>query len=103
MWLTRVSIRNPVFATMVMIGLAVLGLFSYQRLKTEQMPEVALPFVLELTSYPGAAPVAQSPVGAPVPSAGAPVSPPPPDDDPDLRLQQDDAPGRSGAGPDPRA
>ena len=58
MWMTRVSIANPVFATMVMIGLAVLGLFSYQRLKVEQMPEVALPFVLVLTSYPGAAPEA---------------------------------------------
>ncbi len=58
MWMTRVSIRNPVFATMVMVGLTVLGLFSYQRLKVEQMPEVALPFVLVLTTYPGAAPEA---------------------------------------------
>jgi hydrophobe/amphiphile efflux-1 (HAE1) family protein len=47
-----------VFATMLMIGIAVLGLFSYQRLKVEQMPEVALPFVLVLTQYPGAAPEA---------------------------------------------
>ena len=28
MWMTRVSIRNPVFATMVMVGIAVLGLFQ---------------------------------------------------------------------------
>ena len=58
MWMTRVSIKNPVFATMVMIAIAVLGMFSYQRLKVEQMPEVALPFVLVLTAYPGAAPEA---------------------------------------------
>ena len=58
MWMTRVSIRNPVFATMVMVGLMVLGLFSYQRLKVEQMPDVSLPFVLVLTSYPGASPEA---------------------------------------------
>jgi hydrophobe/amphiphile efflux-1 (HAE1) family protein len=58
MWMTRVSIANPVFATMLMLGLAVLGIFSYQRLKVEQMPEVALPFVLVLTNYPGAAPEA---------------------------------------------
>jgi hydrophobe/amphiphile efflux-1 (HAE1) family protein len=58
MWMTRVSIRNPVFATMVMVGLSVLGLFSYQRLKVEQMPDVSLPFVLVLTSYPGASPEA---------------------------------------------
>ena len=36
--MTRVSIANPVFATMLMVALAVLGLFSYQRLKVEQMP-----------------------------------------------------------------
>src|SRR5512139_518420 len=58
MWMTRVSIRNPVFATMVMVGLLVLGLFSYQRLQVEQMPEVSLPFVLVLMSYPGASPEA---------------------------------------------
>src|SRR5512141_2651719 len=58
MWITRGSIRNPVFATMVMVGLAVLGLFSYQRLRVEQMPDVSLPYVLVLTSYPGAAPEA---------------------------------------------
>ena len=56
MWITRVSIRNPVFATMVMIGIAVLGLFAYNRLRVEQMPEVNLPFVLVLTTYPGANP-----------------------------------------------
>jgi hydrophobe/amphiphile efflux-1 (HAE1) family protein len=55
-WITRVSIRNPVFATMVMIGIAVLGVASYQRLRVENMPDVNLPFVLVLTSYPGANP-----------------------------------------------
>ena len=56
MWITRVSINNPVFATMVMIGIAVLGLFAYNRLRVEQMPDVSLPFVLVMTSYPGANP-----------------------------------------------
>src|SRR6202521_3137118 len=56
MWITRVSINNPVFATMVMIGIAVLGIFAYNRLRVEQMPDVSLPFVLVLTNYPGAAP-----------------------------------------------
>ena len=56
MWITRVSIKNPVFATMVMIGIAVLGIFSYNRLRVEQMPDVSLPFVLVLTAYPGANP-----------------------------------------------
>ena len=56
MWITRVSINNPVFATMVMVGITVLGLFAYNRLRVEQMPDVSLPFVLVLTSYPGASP-----------------------------------------------
>jgi len=58
MWITKTSIRNPVFATMVMVGITVLGVFSYNRLQVEQMPEVNLPFVMILTSYPGAAPEA---------------------------------------------
>jgi hydrophobe/amphiphile efflux-1 (HAE1) family protein len=58
MWMTRVSINNPVFATMVMVAIAVLGLFSYSRLRVEQMPEVTLPFLIIQTAYPGASPEA---------------------------------------------
>ena len=58
MWITRVSINNPVFATMFMVAIMVLGVFSYARLRVEQMPDTNLPFVLILTNYPGAAPEA---------------------------------------------
>ena len=58
MWITRVSINNPVFATMVMVGLTVLGVFSYARLRVEQMPDVTLPFLIVQTQYPGASPEA---------------------------------------------
>ncbi len=58
MWITRTSIAQPVFATMVMVAIAVLGVFSYQRLHVEQMPDVSLPFVFIQTAYPGAAPEA---------------------------------------------
>src|SRR6266705_243991 len=58
MWITRVSIKNPVFATMVMVGIVVLGLFSYARLRVEQMPDVSLPFCNVITVYPGASPEA---------------------------------------------
>ena len=58
MWITRTSINNPVFATMVMVAITVLGVFSYLRLKVEQMPDVSLPFVYVQTTYPGAAPEA---------------------------------------------
>jgi len=56
MWFTRVSISNPVFATMMMAALLVLGLYSYNRLPVEQFPDVAFPVVVVQTEYPGASP-----------------------------------------------
>ena len=56
MWFTRVSIANPVMAVMVMLALVVLGLFSYQRLKVDQFPDIEFPIVVVQTDYPGAAP-----------------------------------------------
>ena len=56
MWFTRVSLRNPVFATMVMVAFVVLGLFSFQRLKVDQFPNIDFPVVVVTTTYPGASP-----------------------------------------------
>ncbi len=56
MWFTKVSLKNPVFATMVMLALVVLGLFSLQRLKIDQYPNVDFPVVVITTEYPGASP-----------------------------------------------
>ena len=56
MWFTRVSIANPVMAVMVMFAFVVLGLFSYQRLKVDQFPEIEFPTVVVQIDYPGAAP-----------------------------------------------
>jgi hydrophobe/amphiphile efflux-1 (HAE1) family protein len=56
MWMTRVAINHPVFATMVMVALTVLGLFSYARLGVEAMPDVAPPSVQIAVMYPGASP-----------------------------------------------
>ncbi|MBW8905272.1 MAG: efflux RND transporter permease subunit [Betaproteobacteria bacterium] len=54
--MTRVAISHPVFATMVMVALTVLGIFSYQRLRVEAMPDVRPPFVAVKVDYPGASP-----------------------------------------------
>ncbi|MFC5498059.1 efflux RND transporter permease subunit [Caenimonas terrae] len=56
MWFTRVSLNNPVFATMVMLALVVLGLFSYQRLQVDQFPNIDFPVVVITAEYPGASP-----------------------------------------------
>ncbi|MFG6441250.1 efflux RND transporter permease subunit [Roseateles sp. LKC17W] len=58
MWMTRVSIQNPVFATMVMVALCVLGLFAYSRLGVEQMPDISFPGASVDVRYPGASPEA---------------------------------------------
>jgi HAE1 family hydrophobic/amphiphilic exporter-1 len=56
MWFTRISIGNPVLATMMMLAFVVLGLFSYQRLRVDQFPDVTFPVVVVQTEYPGASP-----------------------------------------------
>ena len=58
MWITKTSIQNPVFATMVMVAIVVLGIFSYRGLGVESMPSVQFPFAAIEINYPGASPEA---------------------------------------------
>ncbi len=56
MFLSDVSIKRPVFATMLMVALVVLGVVSYQRLAIDEYPDVTYPVVVVQTTYPGASP-----------------------------------------------
>jgi HAE1 family hydrophobic/amphiphilic exporter-1 len=56
MFLSDVSIKRPVFATMMMVTLVVLGIAGYQRLAIDEYPDVSYPIVVAQTSYPGASP-----------------------------------------------
>ncbi|HEY0022959.1 MAG TPA: efflux RND transporter permease subunit [Longimicrobium sp.] len=56
MFLSDVSIKRPVFATMMMVTLVVLGVIGYQRLAIDEYPDVSYPVVVAQTSYPGASP-----------------------------------------------
>ncbi|MEL7217815.1 MAG: efflux RND transporter permease subunit, partial [Pseudomonadota bacterium] len=56
MWLADVSIRRPVFATMLIASLVVLGLVSFNRLGVDLFPEVEFPYVSVTTALPGASP-----------------------------------------------
>jgi HAE1 family hydrophobic/amphiphilic exporter-1 len=56
MKLADVSIRRPVFATMMIMSLVVLGLFSYMKLNVDLYPNVDIPFVVITTILPGAGP-----------------------------------------------
>ena len=48
--------QNPVLATMLMLAFVVLGVFSYQRLKVDQFPNIEFPVVVVSVAYPGASP-----------------------------------------------
>jgi HAE1 family hydrophobic/amphiphilic exporter-1 len=58
MFLSDLSIKRPVFATMMMAALVVLGIFSFRRLGLDNLPDVQFPFLIVQTRYPGASPEA---------------------------------------------
>jgi HAE1 family hydrophobic/amphiphilic exporter-1 len=50
------SIRQPVFMTMVLVAGIVMGVFSYFRMPVDNYPNVEFPVVVVSTIYPGASP-----------------------------------------------
>lgn len=54
--LAEICIKRPVFATMLIMALVVLGIDSYLRLGVDFFPKVEFPFVTITTVLPGAAP-----------------------------------------------
>lgn len=58
MILADTSIKRPVFTTMIITALMVLGIFSYNRMAVDLFPDVDFPFVVVVTAYPGADPEA---------------------------------------------
>jgi HAE1 family hydrophobic/amphiphilic exporter-1 len=58
MWITRTSINQPVFATMIMLAIVVVGVFSYRLLPVEEMPDIQIPEAYISVEYPGASPEA---------------------------------------------
>src|SRR4029453_10754894 len=58
MFLSDLSIRRPILATMMIVALVVLGVFSYRQLDIDLWPNVEFPFISVETRYPGASPEA---------------------------------------------
>jgi HAE1 family hydrophobic/amphiphilic exporter-1 len=54
--IVEVCIRRPVFTTMMMSAIVVLGAFSYPKLGIDLFPNIDLPFVLIQTTLKGASP-----------------------------------------------
>ena len=54
--LAEICIRRPVFATMLILALVVVGVVSYLKLGVDRFPAVDLPIVRVSTTLPGASP-----------------------------------------------
>jgi HAE1 family hydrophobic/amphiphilic exporter-1 len=56
MFLSNLSIKRPVLATVMILALVTLGLFSFRRLAIDMMPDVEIPVLSITTEFPGASP-----------------------------------------------
>jgi HAE1 family hydrophobic/amphiphilic exporter-1 len=56
MRIADISIKQPVFITMVITLIVVLGVVSYTRLGVDLMPDITLPIIAVTTVYPGVGP-----------------------------------------------
>ncbi|MBU3932694.1 MAG: efflux RND transporter permease subunit, partial [Proteobacteria bacterium] len=56
MWLADTSVKRPVFATMVIMALVVLGVVSYPEIGVDLFPKVDFPIVTISTHLKGASP-----------------------------------------------
>ncbi len=56
MILSRVAVNRPVFATMVVLALLVLGAFAFRGLSMELFPDIEFPIITVTATYPGASP-----------------------------------------------
>src|SRR5215470_7720010 len=55
-WLAALCVKRPVFASVLILSLTVVGLFSFTRLGVDRYPKVDIPTVVVTTVQPGAAP-----------------------------------------------
>ncbi len=55
-WLAEVSVKRPVFASVLILSLAVVGIFAYFRLGVDLFPKVDFPMITVTTQQSGAAP-----------------------------------------------
>src|SRR5579872_2400899 len=55
-WLAAISVKRPVFASVLILTLTVIGAFAFGRLGLDRFPKVDFPTVVVITQLPGAAP-----------------------------------------------
>src|SRR6187200_3207846 len=55
-WLAEICVRRPVFASVLILSLTVVGIFAFGQLGVDRLPQVDFPTVSVTTRLPGAAP-----------------------------------------------
>ena len=55
-WLANVSVKRPIFATVLMLVLCVIGVVGYKQLSVDRFPKVDFPVIAVVTQLPGSAP-----------------------------------------------
>jgi hydrophobic/amphiphilic exporter-1 (mainly G- bacteria), HAE1 family len=55
-WLAAISVKRPVFASVLILSLTVVGAFAFMQLGVDRFPKVDFPTVVVTTRLPGAAP-----------------------------------------------
>ena len=55
-WLAEICVKRPVFATVLILSLTVIGVFSFTRLGVDRFPKIDFPTIVVTTVQPGAAP-----------------------------------------------
>src|SRR4030095_14240528 len=55
-WLAALCVKRPVFATVLILSLTVIGAFSFSKLGVDRFPKVDFPTVVVTTVQPGASP-----------------------------------------------
>ena len=57
-WLSKLSVRRPVLAAVMMLTIVVVGMVSYRGLGVDKFPKVDFPMIAITAIYPGASPTA---------------------------------------------
>jgi hydrophobic/amphiphilic exporter-1 (mainly G- bacteria), HAE1 family len=55
-WLAAICVRRPIFATVLILLITVIGIAGYTKLGLDRFPNIDLPIVTVITRLPGAAP-----------------------------------------------
>lgn len=54
--MTKISVKKPYTVLVAVIMLIVLGIVSFTKLTTDLLPTISLPYIMVITTYPGASP-----------------------------------------------